>query len=305
MKSLNRQNTVGFIGLGQMGAPMAENLLKKGHPLVVYDIDPAKVERFVSLGALASTGPTDVARRASRVVSMVDTTAQAQEVITGVNGLLPGAQSGDVVISMSTIEPLALEGMRNTLLKNGVEIIDAPVSGMEKGAREGTLRAFVGGEVSALDNARPVLESMCGEIIHFGAIGKGTTMKLVNNMLMQAGRVLVAEAMALGAKAGLDTAQMVDVIRRSTGNSVVFEYSAPRMVERNFQGIRMDITFKDLELQTQLGKALGVPMFMATIAQQIYQMARASGLGHEDPSAVIKIYEKFMGVSVAHPESKD
>jgi 3-hydroxyisobutyrate dehydrogenase-like beta-hydroxyacid dehydrogenase len=293
-----RESTVGFIGLGQMGGPMATNLVKKGHPLVVGDIDPNKVAHFVGLGALAGAGPADVARRASRVVSMVDTTAQAEEVIVSPGGIIDTAQPGDVVISMGTIDPMALQKMREKLVAKGIEIIDAPVSGMEKGAREGTLRAFVGGEPAALEKARPVLDSMCAEIIHFGPIGKGTMMKLVNNMLMQAGRVLVAEAMALGAKAGLNTQQMVDVIGKSTGNSVVFQYSAPRMVSRNFDGIRMDITFKDLEIQTQLAKSLGVPLFVAPIAQQMYQMGRAAGLGSEDPSAVVKIYEQFTGVPV-------
>lgn len=298
MNQSSRSTTVGFIGLGQMGAPMARNLLAKGHPLVVHDIDRGKVDALVALGAQAATGPDDLARRASRVVSMVDTTAQAEEVMTGAAGLLSGAEPGDVVISMSTIDPMALRRLREVLVARGVELIDAPVSGMEKGARDGTLRAFVGGEAAALDTARPVLDSMCAEVIHFGAIGQGTAMKLINNMLMQAGRVLVAEAMALGAKAGLDARQMVEVIGRSTGNSVVFQYSAPRMVSRDFDGIRMDITFKDLEIQTQLGKSLGVPMFIATIAQQVYQMGRAAGYGSEDPSAVVKVYEQFSGVPV-------
>ncbi|HSW19599.1 MAG TPA: NAD(P)-dependent oxidoreductase [Ramlibacter sp.] len=298
MSTQNRDNAVGFIGLGQMGGPMAANILKKGHALVVCDIDTRKVDEFVGLGAQAADGPADLGRRASRIVSMVDTTAQAEQVIVGPAGIITTAQPGDVVISMSTIDPEALKKMREKLAAKGVELIDAPVSGMEKGAREGTLRAFVGGEAQALEKARPVLDAMCAEIIHFGAIGSGTTMKLLNNMLMQAGRVLVAEAMALGAKAGLDTQQMVDVIGKSTGNSVVFQYSAPRMVSRNFEGIRMDITIKDLELQTQLAKSLGMPMFIAGMAQQVYIMGRAAGFGSEDTSAVVKVYEQFTGVPV-------
>jgi 3-hydroxyisobutyrate dehydrogenase-like beta-hydroxyacid dehydrogenase len=300
LSTQDRNSTVGFVGLGMMGAPMAANLLGKGHPLVVHDIDARKVDHFVGLGAQKGAGPADLARRASRIVSMVDTTAQAEEVIVGPEGILASARPGDVVISMSTLDPMALKAMRRQLAAKGIELIDAPVSGMEKGAREGTLKAFVGGEAAALEQARPVLEAMCAEIIHFGEIGQGTIMKLVNNMLMQAGRVLVAEAMALGAKAGLDPQQMVDVIGRSTGNSVVFQYSAPRMVRREFEGIRMDITFKDLEIQTQLAKSLGMPMFMATIAQQVYQMGRAAGLGSEDSSAVVKVYEQFTGVPVGH-----
>jgi 3-hydroxyisobutyrate dehydrogenase len=171
---------------------------------------------------------------------------------------------------------------------------------MEKGAREGTLRAFVGGDPAALERARPVLEAMSSEIIHFGPIGQGTVMKLVNNMLIQVQWIVVAEALTMGAKAGLDPKQMVQVIGRSSGNSVAFQYSAPRMLSRDFDGIRMDITYKDIELQTSVAKSLKVPLFMATAAQQVYQLGRASGLGSEDGgSAIVKVYEKLTGASLA------
>jgi 3-hydroxyisobutyrate dehydrogenase len=201
---------------------------------------------------------------------------------------------------MSTIDPGALKRMRERLQEKGVELIDAPVSGMEKGAIDGTLKAFVGGTTEALDKASAVLQAMCSEVIHFGPIGSGTTMKLVNNLLVQVAWISIAEALALGAKAGLDPKQMVDVIGKATGNSVAFQYSAPRILARDFDGIRMDITYKDLELQTALGKSLGVPMFMGAVAQQVYQMGRGFGLGSEDGgSAIIKVYEALTGVRVS------
>ncbi len=299
MHKHKRSRTAGFIGLGQMGFPMAENILRKGHSLVVYDVDARRVAQAVEIGAQAASGPADVARQASVVVSMVDTTAQAQEVIVGTGGLIDGAAAGDVIISMSTIDPMALRAMHTTLAHQGVGLIDAPVSGMEKGAREGALRAFVGGHSNDLDKARPVLEAMTAEIVHLGSIGHGTTMKLINNMLIQVGWVLTAEALALGTAAGLDPKQMVDLIGRSTGNSEAFQYSAPRILARDFEGIRMDITYKDVELQTQLAKALKLPMLMAATAQQVYQMGRAMGLGSEDGgAAIIKVYERMMGVAV-------
>jgi 3-hydroxyisobutyrate dehydrogenase-like beta-hydroxyacid dehydrogenase len=294
-----RGKIVGFVGLGMMGGPMAANILKAGHPLVAYDIDPAKNERFAALGAQIASGPADVAGRAHIVVSMVDTTAQAEEIIVGPGGFIDAARPGDVVVSMSTIDPLALKKMQKTLADKRIDIIDAPVSGMETGAKAGTLKAFVGGEISALEKARPVLKSMTSEILHFGAIGQGTMMKLVNNMLIQANRILVVEAMVLGAKAGLDPQTMFDVISKSTGNSVAFQATVPRLLSRDFEGIRMDITFKDLELQTQVAKALQVPMFMATTAQQVYQMGRAAGLGSQDTCAIVKIYEQMTGASTA------
>lgn len=294
-----RETNVGFVGLGAMGGPMAENLLKKGHSVVAYDIDPHKNERFAGLGAQIATGPADVARQARIVISMVDTSGQAEEVITGPGGFIDGAQSGDVVISMSTIDPQAVQKFARTLAEKGVEIIDAPVSGMIQGAIAGTLKSYVGGEAATLEKARPVLESMTSEIRHIGALGQGIMMKLVNNMLAQAGRVLVVEAMVMGAKAGLDPQMMIDVISKTSGNSFIFGHSAPRMLSRDFTGIRMDITIKDLELETQVAKSLQVPMFMANVAQQVYQMGKAAGYGGEDPTAVVKVYEQLTGVSLA------
>ena len=190
--------------------------------------------------------------------------------------------------------------MHQKLGAKGIDIIDAPVSGMEKGGKLGTLRAFVGGDVSAVEKAKPVLDAMTSEILHFGLIGQGTVMKLVNNMLIQVQWIAIAEGLVLGAKAGLDPKTMVEVIGKSTGNSVAFQYSAPRILARDFDGIRMDIIYKDLELQTALAKSLDVPFFIANIAQQVYQMGKAVGLGSEDgASAIVKVYEQMTGVLVS------
>ncbi|UVH60662.1 NAD(P)-dependent oxidoreductase [Variovorax paradoxus] len=298
MSNQVRAKTVAFIGLGMMGGPMAENLLKKGHPLVVYDIDERKVRRFVELGAQAATGPADAARQAGILISMVDTTAQAEEVIAGPDGFVRSVQSGDVILSMSTIDLTALRRLHPRLAAMGVQLLDAPVTGMEKGAKEGTLNAYVGGDAAALERVLPVLQSMASKVTHFGAIGQGLAMKLINNMLFQVNRVLIIEGLALGAKAGLDPQQMFETISGATGNSVAFQYSAPRILKREFDGIRMDITYKDVELQTQLAKSLGMPMFMANAALQVYQMARAQGLGDKDGVAVVQMYEQWTGAPV-------
>jgi 3-hydroxyisobutyrate dehydrogenase-like beta-hydroxyacid dehydrogenase len=301
MSGAARDRTIGFVGLGAMGGPMARNLLKAGRPLVVYDIDRRKTELFATLGAEVALSPADVAARATICISMVDTTAQSEEVITGPNGFIASAKRGDVVVSMSTIDPFAVEDMMKRLSEKGIEIIDAPVSGMIHGAEAGTLKAYVGGEASALEKCRGALEAMNAEVHHIGSIGQGIMMKLVNNMLAQAGRVLVVEAMVMGAKAGLDPRKMVDLVGNATGNSVVFQHAAPRLLSRDFTGIRMDITIKDLELETQVAKRLNAPMFMANVAQQVYMMAKAAGHGDEDPAAVVKVYEQLTGVSLAEP----
>lgn len=298
LNNLNRSTTVGFVGLGDMGAPMVANLLKAGHAVVVYDLVEAKMAQAASLGAHTAAGPAEVARQASVLISMVDTTAQAEQVIAGAGGFIDTAQAGDVVISMGTIDPIALQRMHATLAGRGVAIIDAPVSGMDKGAREGTLKAFVGGDPAVLEQVRPVLRSMASDITHIGAIGQGCVMKMINNMLAQINRIVVAEALVLGASAGLDPKLMFDLISKATGNSAAFQIYAPRMLAHDFKGSRMDITFKDMELQTSLGKSLKVPLFMANMAQQVCQMGRAAGYGSEDGCAVVKVYEQFAGVDL-------
>jgi 3-hydroxyisobutyrate dehydrogenase len=304
MSATDRDRTVGFVGLGMMGGPMAGNLLGKGHRLVVHDLDRAKVDPLAGLGALAGSGPADVARRAGIVISMVETTAQTEAVLFGDGGLVEGMQRGDLVIVMSTIDMMALRSMHARLAAHRIGLLDAPVTGMRDngGARTASLKCYVGGEAVDLERARPVLRAMTSEVTHFGAIGLGTAMKIVNNMLLQVNRVVIAEALAMGAKAGLDAQQMVETIARSTGNSVAFQYTAPRILARDFDGIRMDITAKDVELQAALGKSLGVPMFMASVAVQVHQIARSMGLGSQDAASLVKVYEQWTGVPVGAPQ---
>ncbi|MDO9437250.1 NAD(P)-dependent oxidoreductase [Hydrogenophaga sp.] len=290
-----RKDTVGFVGLGMMGAPMAANVAKT-YPTVVYDIDAAKNQLLADQGAQVATGAVDVGARASTMISMVDTTAQAEDVIIG--GFLQHAQAGDLIISMGTIDPLAVRRMHAQLAEKGVDFIDAPVSGMGDAPARADLKTFVGGDAATVERAMPVLRTMASNITHVGDIGQGIVMKLVNNMMVQANRIIVVEALVMGAKAGLDPQMMYDVITKASGNSAAFQHAAPRALKRDFKGIRMDITFKDLELETQLAKALQVPCFMANVAQQVYQMGRASGFGSEDTSAIVKVYEQFAGVTL-------
>ncbi|MBY4596862.1 NAD(P)-dependent oxidoreductase [bacterium BD-1] len=278
---------------------MTANLLRAVHAVVAYDLQQEKVDAAVRLGAQVGANPADVARRSAVMISMVDTTSQAEGVIIGANGFIKTAIPGDLVISMSTVDPFALQRMHQELAAMGIALIDAPVSGMDKGAREGTLKAFAGGDAAALEQGRPALDAMCSEITHIGAIGQGCVMKIINNMLAQINRIVVAEALVLGAKAGLDPKVMFDLVGKATGNSAAFQIYAPRMIAHDLKGSRMDITFKDMELQTALGKSLKVPLFMVTIGQQVCQMGRAAGYGSEDGSAVVKVYEQFAGMSLA------
>lgn len=297
MNEQTRDATVGFIGLGMMGAHMAANIMRRGKPLVVHDVVAAKAAGLAAAGAHVAANPGEVAAQARIIVVMVDTADQVEEVLFGPKGSARFAQAGDQVICMSTIGPEAARGFAHRLAEIGVGMLDAPVSGMEQGARDGTLRAFVGGTEQDLSACRPVLEAMASTIIHFGPSGQGLVMKLVNNMLVQVGWVAIAEALTLGTKAGLNPRQMVEVLGLSSGNSAALQYMAPRWLDRDFDGIRLDITHKDMQQQIDLARSVGVPMFMAPVAQQIYQLARCSGLGGEDGVAVVKVYEAMAGIS--------
>ncbi|MSO77874.1 MAG: NAD(P)-dependent oxidoreductase [Alphaproteobacteria bacterium] len=290
---------VGFIGLGAMGGPMALNLVKAGFSLVVNDIDPAKVKALSARGAAVAASPDGVAAAAPRSICMVETTAQAEAVILGEQGLIQRAEPGHIVLCMSTIDPHAARQIADSLAAKGILMLDAPVSGGTVRAQSGQLTIIAGGEAKTYDACMDLFQAMGAKQFHMGGLGSGLAMKLVNNMLVQVNTVAVAEAMVLGVKAGLDPQQIYEVVRVSTGASAAWELRVPRILARDFEpGGTVDISFKDQELETQFAKRLGVPVFLANISQQVYQMARASGYNKEDGAAVVKVFEQFAGVTV-------
>lgn len=292
--------TIGFIGLGNMGGPMALNLAKAGFPLVVHDIDPAKPAPLVAAGAETAASPEAVAARCHRTVCMVETTAQAEAVILGDNGIIRSAKQGDIVACMSTIDPLAAQRIAARLAEKGVSMVDAPVSGGTHGAAAGTLSVIVGGPAETFAACEDMFKAMGRNVFHVGDLGHGLAMKLINNMLGQITTVAIAEALVFGRKAGLDPKKIYEVVSVSTGNSVQFQNRVPRMLARNFTpGGTIDISYKDQGLETDFAKALGVPLLLANLTQQVYQMGRAAGLNKEDGSAIVKVYERLAGVTVS------
>jgi len=290
---------VGFIGLGNMGQPMALNLAKHGFPLVVHDIDPAKVEPLRARGATVVESPAGVAAAADRTISMVETTAQAESVIAGERGIIHAAKSGHIVISMSTIDPMVTRRLGDALAARGVAMLDAPVSGGTERAKTGELSVIAGGASETFEACRDLFKAMGTKIFHVGGLGQGLAMKLVNNMLVQVNMVAVAEALVLGVKAGLDPKTIYEVVRVSTGTSSAFERGAARMLARDFSPAgTVDISFKDQELETAFAKQLGAPLLLANVSQQVYQMARAAGLGKQDGTAIIQVLERLAGVKV-------
>jgi 3-hydroxyisobutyrate dehydrogenase len=292
-------DSVGFIGLGNMGGPMALNLVKAGFALVVHDINPARLEPLVAAGATAEASPEAVAARCHRTICMVETTAQAEAVILGETGIAQAAKQGDIVLCMSTIDPLAARRFSQQLAQKGVAMLDAPVSGGTHGAAAGTLSVIVGGPAETFAASEDLFHAMGKNVFHVGDLGHGLAMKLINNMLGQIATVAIAEALVFGKKAGLDPKKIFEVVSVSTGNSVQFQNRVPRMLARNFApGGTIDISYKDQELETGYAKALGVPLLMANLSQQVYQMGRAAGLNKEDGSAIIKVFERMAGVTI-------
>jgi 3-hydroxyisobutyrate dehydrogenase len=290
---------VGFIGLGNMGRPMALNLARHGFSLVVHDVDQTKLPALREQGAVAADSPEQVARAAGRTICMVETTQQAESVIAGDRGIVAGASAGHIVICMSTIDPFAARRLHDRLATRGVVMLDAPVSGGTERAASGQLSIIAGGARDAFEACRDLFQAMGKNLFHVGGIGQGLAMKLVNNMLVQVNTVAVAEALVLGVKAGLDPKTIYDVVRVSTGTSFAFETRVPRIMARDFApGGTVDISYKDQELETAFAKQLGMPLFLANISQQVYQMARAAGLNKEDGSAIIKVLEQLAGVQV-------
>jgi 3-hydroxyisobutyrate dehydrogenase len=287
---------VGFIGLGAMGGAMARNLIEAGVPLVVHDIDASKTAR---LNAEVAASAKEVAAKSERTIVIVETTEQAQSVIAGGDGIAHGAKPGHIVICMATIDPFAARALADGLAAKGIAMIDAPVSGGTGRAQSGELSVIVGGAPDVIAKCEDLFAIMGNKTFHVGPLGSGLAMKLVNNMLVQVNTVAVAEAMVLGVKAGLDPKTIYDVVRVSTGASAAWELRVPRILQGDFvPGGTIDISYKDQELETAFAKRLGVPLLLANVTQQVYQMARAQGLNKQDGAAIVKVFEQLAGVTV-------
>jgi 3-hydroxyisobutyrate dehydrogenase-like beta-hydroxyacid dehydrogenase len=290
---------VGFIGLGAMGGPMALNLAKAGFALVVHDIDQTKTAAVRAKGAELAGTAEAVAAETDRTIVIVETTEQAESVILGERGIIRTAKPGHIVLCMATIDPFAARAIAEKLAERGIAMLDAPVSGGTGRAQSGELSVIVGGAADMVARCEDLFGAMGNRTFHVGPLGNGLAMKLVNNMLVQVNTVAVAEALVLGVKAGLDPQAMYEVVRVSTGASAAWELRVPRILSGDFEpGGTIDISYKDQELETAFAKRLGVPLLLANLSQQVYQMARARGLNKQDGAAIVKVFEQMAGVTV-------
>jgi 2-hydroxymethylglutarate dehydrogenase len=291
---------VGFIGIGAMGKPMAANILNAGFGLVVYDVSADAVKELASLGAGSAATPQELAQLVDVVITMLPNGASVEQVLLGKQGIFAGARAGFAIIDMSSVSPGFTRKMAKLAEEREIGYLDAPVSGGVKGATEGTLTIMLGGTAELFSRYRPLLEVMGKKIYHVGEVGAGDSVKIVNNLLLGINMTAAAEAFALGTKLGLDPQVLFDVISVSSGNSYALTAKIPNFIfKRNFApGFAVDLQYKDLELATQTAKELKVPLMLTNIAQQVFEQARAKGLGREDISSVIKLLEEMLAIEV-------
>ncbi|WAE63873.1 3-hydroxyisobutyrate dehydrogenase [Stutzerimonas sp. R40042] len=292
---------IGFIGLGNMGAPMAHNLLKAGHQLSVFDLNAAAVENLVGAGALPVDSPTAIAQgNAELIITMLPAAAHVKSVYLGENGLIAHSRAGVMLIDCSTIDPHSAREVAKAAAENGNPMLDAPVSGGTGGAAAGTLTFMVGGSDADFDRAQPILAAMGKNIVHCGAAGNGQVAKVANNMLLGISMIGVAEAMALGVALGMDAKTLAGVINTSSGRCWSSDTYNPFPgvldnvpASRGYSGgFGSDLMLKDLGLATEAAKQVRQPVILGALAQQLYQTFSAQGHGGLDFSAIINQYRK-------------
>ena len=290
---------LGFIGLGIMGKPMAKNLLKAGFSIVAYDLNKDAVEDVVKAGALAASSSKEAAGKAEVIITMLPDSPDVKEVILGKDGVLEGIKPGSIVIDMSSINPLVSQEIEKELRKKGVQMLDAPVSGGETGAIQGTLAIMVGGEEKIFKESMEIFKAIGKNIVHVGGIGAGGFVKLVNQIIVAVNIAAVGEAFTLGTKAGLDPQVIYQAIRGGLAGSTVLETKAPMMFARNFKpGFKIRLHHKDLQNALSTAKDLGVPLPLSSFVQQIILSLMTEGRGEEDHSALATFFEKMAKVEI-------
>jgi 3-hydroxyisobutyrate dehydrogenase len=286
-------STVGFIGLGVMGASMARRLLLAGHRVTVYNRTAARCEPLVAAGARAVGSPREVAAGNQVVISVVTDSPDVEEVLLGSAGAVLGAAPGTLFIDMSTIAPEAARGVGAALAARGHRFLDAPVTGGDVGAREGTLSILVGGDAAVLEEARPLLAAMGKRITHCGGPGAGQTVKACNQILCALNLVGVVEALHLARLGGLDQKVVLEALAPGAGGSWAFEKLGPRIAAGDFApGFMVKLIQKDLRIVQDLARSVGLPLDGTALAQGLFADAEAHGDGDQGTQAIYKVLSR-------------
>ena len=290
---------IGFIGLGIMGKPMAQNLLKAGHELTVYDIVSPRVEELVKAGAKKGASSKDVAAKSEIVITMLPNSPHVREAVLGPNGVLEGAKRGTILIDMSSISPLASREIAAKVQEKGVAMLDAPVSGGEPKAIAGTLAIMVGGPEDVFEKVKGILAAMGSSVTRVGDIGSGNVTKLANQIIVALNIAAVSEAMVLATKAGVDSEKVFQAIRGGLAGSAVLEAKMPLALKGNFKpGFRIELHIKDMANALDTAHELGVPVPLSSVVMEILQALKTDGKAGNDHGGIIQFYEQLAKVQV-------
>ena len=290
---------IGFIGLGVMGKPMAKNLLKAGYALMVYDIVPEAVQELVEAGAQAAASSKEAAAFGEVILTMLPNSPEVKEVVLGKNGVLEGAKSGSILVDMSSIAPLASQEVSARAQEKGVIMLDAPVSGGEPKAIDGTLAFMVGGPEDAFEQVKEILAVMGGSVTLVGAIGSGNTTKLANQIIVALNIAAMSEAMVLATKAGVDPEKVFEAIRGGLAGSTVLNAKVPLALQGNFKpGFRIELHIKDLQNALDTAHELGVPVPLSSVVMEVMQALKVDGKAKDDHGGIIQFYEKLAKIEV-------
>jgi 3-hydroxyisobutyrate dehydrogenase-like beta-hydroxyacid dehydrogenase len=293
------QPVVGYIGLGLMGKPMARNLLRAGFPLIVFNRTRAKTEELAAEGARVAGSIAELAGACDVVCSCVTGPSDVEQVYLGTGGVLSAARPGTLLVDMSTIDPETHRRIAVAARERGCDYLDAPVSGGVSGAQNATLAIMCGGDRAAFERARPVLSAMGQHLYLCGPTGTGATAKLINNLISASTAVAVCEGLVMGAKAGLDLAQLHELLMNASAGSKTLAGFKDTALARNFEpGFTIDNMEKDVTLAAQLARELGVRLLAGAITQQVLREAQLSGLGSRTTAAQIIPLERLAGVEV-------
>jgi 2-hydroxy-3-oxopropionate reductase len=297
-------STIGFIGLGIMGKPMSKNLLKAGHKLIVCDINKTALEELQQAGAEIGGSPKDVSSKVDIIITMLPNSPQVKDVVLGDNGVIEGARKGSIVVDMSSIAPLVSREVSEALAFKGIRMLDAPVSGGQPKAIDGTLSIMVGGTQADFDEILPIFKAMGSSAVLTGGIGAGNVTKLANQIIVAVNIAAVSEALVMATKAGVDPNLVYKAIRGGLAGSTVLDAKAPLMMDRKFDpGFRIDLHIKDLGNVLETSHEIGVPLPLSAAVMEIMQALKVDGMGDLDHGAIVQFYEKLAKVEVKRQET--
>lgn len=295
---------VGFIGLGIMGKPMVRNLLKAGFAVTVFDVVADAVQEMAAAGAKAASSAKEAATGADMVITMVPSGPIVRTILSGADGVLAGAAAGTIIADMSSVTPVESKEFAAMAAEYGCAFLDAPVSGGEPGAVDGSLAIMVGGDAVVLEKARPVFAAMGKTITLVGANGSGSVTKLANQVIVNLNIAAVSEALILATKAGADPKRVYEAIRGGLAGSTVLDAKAPMMYSRNFKpGGPIAINLKDITNVMDTAKGMELPLILTGVLQQIMHSLKATGHLMDDHSGIVQFYENISGVVVKSDEA--